>query len=63
MSKKQPAKNTCRHCATELRATFVHRMTQAGMTSQPGFECPRCLALYDMRRNELSAPLTNRGDV
>jgi len=59
--KKQP-KPICQHCATELRATFVHRMGPGGMTSQPGYECPRCLALYDMRRNELSAPLTNRGD-
>ena len=53
---KQP-KNICKHCATELRATFVHRMTKHGMASQPGFECPRCLALYDTSRTELSAPL------
>jgi hypothetical protein len=58
---KQP-KNICKHCACELRATFVHRMTKHGMSSQPGHECPRCYAIYDVKGNELEAPLVNRKD-
>lgn len=60
MKTKQPAKHLCQHCATELRATFVHRMTGHGMTSQPGYECPRCFAIYDMKGNQLEGPFTSR---
>lgn len=49
----------CKHCADKLRATFVHRMTPHGLTSLPGYECPKCLAIYDTNGNQLEKPLRN----
>jgi len=62
MKQPKPAKLICKHCSTALRATFVHQMGKHGFSSQPGHECPRCFALYDVTGNELEGPLTTRRD-
>jgi len=47
----------CKHCSTELNATIVHQMNGATLRSLPGYECPRCYAIYDMYGTELEGPI------